>query len=320
MYFIYFIPSDIANNPKRMDNQSMNYMDVKEASRKWGITDRRIRILCNEGRVDGAVKLGWSWTIPENAPKPRDGRVLRRFKNLDIRPGSVDVSRLEYLKTICPINDELKTNPKLESFIAKVLSIFLRREESEISLENIKSIYSGQLIPSLTLEDHLIVLNFRSIFLSLIDKKDRWFERDIKETYVRLMQGIDDIGSSRYREGFTRYAIRGKEKVKVAVQMETLFSQYENSWKNLNGLIYAVLLYGELMRIEPYSKYMDLFSYLIMAGELFRSGLLPPLFDNDDWQESRALFSLALKRGNFCDFTHFIERAVNASYGELSNV
>ena len=72
----------------------MKYIDVKEAAAKWGITDRRIRLLCSEGRIDGAIKLGWSWTIPADTPKPRDGRVLRKFKTLDIRPGTVDVDAI----------------------------------------------------------------------------------------------------------------------------------------------------------------------------------------------------------------------------------
>ena len=47
----------------------MQYMDVNTASRKWGITGRRVRILCNDGRIDGAVRNGWSWLIPADAPK-----------------------------------------------------------------------------------------------------------------------------------------------------------------------------------------------------------------------------------------------------------
>ncbi len=35
----------------------MTYLSVKEVSKKWGITDRRIRVLCSEGRVEGATKI-----------------------------------------------------------------------------------------------------------------------------------------------------------------------------------------------------------------------------------------------------------------------
>jgi hypothetical protein len=52
----------------------MNYMSSKEASTKWGISDRWIRVLCNEGRIDGALKIGRNWSIPVDAAKPADAR------------------------------------------------------------------------------------------------------------------------------------------------------------------------------------------------------------------------------------------------------
>lgn len=298
----------------------MNYMDVQQASKKWGISDRRIRILCNEGRVDGAVKLGWSWTIPEDAPKPRDGRVLRRFKNLDIRPGSIDVARLERLKEAIPVDRRLKENKAFESVIVSSLHCLLKKEGKDISKEEIETIFSGSIVPSLSLEDHLICINFRSIIFSLIDKKTRWFEGDLKEDYIRLLQGIDDISSNEYRDGFTRYAIREREKVKVSVQMETMFTQYESSWKNLHGLLSGILLYGELLRIEPFGRYGSLFAYIVLSGELLRNGILPPLFTADSLDVVGIAFSMALKRGNYSDFTAFIEQSVISCYGEIANV
>ena len=49
-------------------------MTVKEAAEKWGISDRRIRVLCAEGRIPGACREGRSWKIPIDAEKPADGR------------------------------------------------------------------------------------------------------------------------------------------------------------------------------------------------------------------------------------------------------
>lgn len=53
----------------------MEYMTAQQAAEKWGISDRRVRILCAEGKVDGAVKQGKSYRIPANAVKPFDGRM-----------------------------------------------------------------------------------------------------------------------------------------------------------------------------------------------------------------------------------------------------
>ena len=53
----------------------MSYITIKEASCLWGISERRITKLCNENRIDGAIKFGWSWAIPTDAKKPDDARV-----------------------------------------------------------------------------------------------------------------------------------------------------------------------------------------------------------------------------------------------------
>ena len=102
--------------------------------------------------------------------------------------------------------------------------------------------------------------------------------------------------------------------------METLLNQYEMSWKNLNSLISGTLLYGEIARIKPYEKYSDLLAYLVLAGEFMRENILPPCLSAATLEESRAALSLAVRRGNYADFTQFIERAVFESYGVVSNV
>ena len=49
------------------------FMTVKQASEKWGISDRRIRVLCSEGKIPGAYQEGRVWRIPVDAEKPSDG-------------------------------------------------------------------------------------------------------------------------------------------------------------------------------------------------------------------------------------------------------
>lgn len=51
------------------------YIKVSEASKLWEISNRRIITLCNEGRIDGAVKFGNTWAIPCDSQKPRHERI-----------------------------------------------------------------------------------------------------------------------------------------------------------------------------------------------------------------------------------------------------
>lgn len=52
----------------------MGYLTAKQFSSIWGITERRIIKLCNEGRISGAIKDGMVWEIPEETLKPSDKR------------------------------------------------------------------------------------------------------------------------------------------------------------------------------------------------------------------------------------------------------
>ena len=53
----------------------MEYLSIKQTSEKWGITVRRIQVLCTEGRIPGATKIGSYWAIPTGAEKPDDIRI-----------------------------------------------------------------------------------------------------------------------------------------------------------------------------------------------------------------------------------------------------
>ena len=56
------------------------YMTVQEAAKLWGISERRVQILCSENRIEGVVHLSRVWLIPKSAKKPADKR-LKESKN-----------------------------------------------------------------------------------------------------------------------------------------------------------------------------------------------------------------------------------------------
>lgn len=55
----------------------MDYITTKEASIKWGISERRIQKLCEEGRIDGTVRFSKVWAIPKGSKKPEDNRLRK---------------------------------------------------------------------------------------------------------------------------------------------------------------------------------------------------------------------------------------------------
>ena len=55
----------------------MSYMDIKTAARQWDVTERRLTMLCRDGRISGAKKEKGVWLIPIHSPKPIDGRKTK---------------------------------------------------------------------------------------------------------------------------------------------------------------------------------------------------------------------------------------------------
>lgn len=51
------------------------YLLAKEIAQKWGISTRRVQLMCAEGRIEGVSRIGKTWVIPEDAEKPKDARI-----------------------------------------------------------------------------------------------------------------------------------------------------------------------------------------------------------------------------------------------------
>ena len=56
----------------------MEYLTSNEIAEKWNISSRRVRILCGEGRVEGAIQKCILWLIPSNTQKPQELRRGRK--------------------------------------------------------------------------------------------------------------------------------------------------------------------------------------------------------------------------------------------------
>lgn len=52
----------------------MDYITIKEAAAKWGVSTRAVTYHVVNGRIAGAIKRGNLWLIPQNSPRPSDER------------------------------------------------------------------------------------------------------------------------------------------------------------------------------------------------------------------------------------------------------
>ena len=96
----------------------MEFMSAREAADKWGISQRRVAVLCSESRIDNAIMVGNMWIIPTTAKKPIDARSIRYGQ-------AAKVSSFQRLKNIIPLQMEKSQNtPNHLSVAVPSCSIF----------------------------------------------------------------------------------------------------------------------------------------------------------------------------------------------------
>lgn len=64
--------------------KEMEYISVKEAAKKWNVSERRVHQYCKDQRIPGLQRFGNSWAIPEDAVKPLNPRKKKENKKADI--------------------------------------------------------------------------------------------------------------------------------------------------------------------------------------------------------------------------------------------
>lgn len=68
-----------------------NYLSLREAAEKWGVSERRINQYCAEERIPGAQRIGKAWAIPAGAEKPGDPAPDTEAR--ETRPGTGGLRR-----------------------------------------------------------------------------------------------------------------------------------------------------------------------------------------------------------------------------------
>lgn len=67
----------------------MKYLSTTQVAKLWGLSARRVAILCEQNRIEGVQKAGNNWIIPEAAQKPADARV-RSGRYIKSREDKID--------------------------------------------------------------------------------------------------------------------------------------------------------------------------------------------------------------------------------------
>ena len=134
------------------------YMTVKQAAEKWGISDRRVRILCAEGKVSGVIREGRRWMIPADTKKPADGR----FKAAESLLAAIDRKKSE-LDTRRPLTKG-EVERLTEEFIIEYTYNSNAIEGNTLSLRETDMVLRGLTIDRKPLKDHMEAVGHKEAF------------------------------------------------------------------------------------------------------------------------------------------------------------
>lgn len=134
------------------------FMTAKQASEKWGISDRRIRVLCSEGKISGAYREGRGWKIPVDAKKPADGRYKSKeslLLQIDRKKAELDDRRPLTAGEAARLNEE---------FIVEYTYNSNAIEGNTLTLRETDLVLRGLTIDRKPLKDHMEAVGHKEAF------------------------------------------------------------------------------------------------------------------------------------------------------------
>lgn len=165
------------------------FMTVKEASAKWGISDRRIRVLCAEGKIPGVIKEGKSWKIPFDTAKPVDGR----YKSNESLLALIDKKKKE-LDNRRPLT-EGEMERLNEEFTVEYTYNSNAIEGNTLTLRETDLVLRGLTIDRKPLKDHMEAVGHKEAFefvSELVKQNEPLSERIIKQIHFLVLVGNKD--------------------------------------------------------------------------------------------------------------------------------
>lgn len=255
----------------------MNYLNVHNIAAKWNVSERSVRNYCAEGKIPGAVLVGKTWQIPENAIKPDRKQ----------RAGTISKDLLTRLK--------LEKESNISGGIYHKVQIELtynsnHMEGSRLSHEQTRYIFETNTIgiqhDTVNVDDIVETANhFRCIDLIIELANYSLSEALIKQLHFILKSGTSDsrkpwfaVGDYKKLENEVGGNATTSPK-NVANEMKQLLKKYnQTKEKTLKEIID---FHYQFEKIHPFQDGNGRIGRLIMFKECLRNGITPFIIEDD---------------------------------------
>lgn len=296
----------------------MDYIKVSQAAEKWGLSTRRVRVLCAQGKIDGVIRKGKLYMIPANAQKPADGRLSRVSLLAEIE------TKRERLAEMRPL-----TQGEVERLREEFLIDFTYNsnaiEGNTLTLKETAMVLEGMTIDQKPLKDHLEAVGHRDAFLYVQDIATKDIPLDesvIKNIHALvLMDRPEDKGIYRripvrimgaYTEPVQPYLIEPK--------MTDLLAENEKRRETMNPIERIARFHLEFEGIHPFIDGNGRTGRLLLNLDLIRNGYPPINVKFTDRKRYYDAFDAYYQDGNADEMINLIAGYVDERLDEYFRV
>lgn len=257
----------------------MKYIKVSEAAAKWGISARRVRLLCEQGRIAGVERKGNLYMVPEDAERPIDARTYAKTS-----------LKKSYTPILEQINSFKKTldscRPLTPAEVEAIKEVFLVEhtynsnaiEGNTLTLQETALVLQGVTIDKKPLKDHLEAVGYKEAFqyIEELAKQDK----DLSEYDIKSIHNLVLADRPEDRGSFRRVNVRIAGALTNPVQpyliepkIEELLNNYK-VWSETMHIVERVAIFHlQFESIHPFIDGNGRTGRLIMNLQLIKEGL-----------------------------------------------
>ncbi len=207
-------------------------MTAKQAAEKWTISDRRVRVMCETGQIDGAIRNGKTWIIPDDAVKPSDGRLKTSESLLSV----IEQKKAQLDK--CRPLTEGEVQRLNEEFMVEYTYNSNAIEGNTLTLRETDMVLRGLTIDQKPLKDHMEAVGHKEAFYYICELvKER---KPLTESIIKQIHSLVLVDKPSDRGVYRRVPVRIMGAVHIPPQpyavepkMAELLQDYEKDNRNI---------------------------------------------------------------------------------------
>ena len=270
----------------------MEYMNVKEASEKWKISERMIRRYCDQERIDGVIHVGGTWIIPTDAPQPNESKP----EAVKLAPLANRIVYQRSKNNHFGIYEYIQVNLAYSS--NRMASNRLTRKQVEEAYRTNKITTAFE---PMKVDDLIEVMNHFLCVQYVVDS----ISAPLTQSYIKKLHGLLTYGTYADRKRKVRTGEYRKEPAKLGIPpreiycaLDKLLKDYEGRHVDMNAILD---FHVQFERIHPFDDYNGRVGRVLMLKECLCHDIMPFIIDDKRrtgyldgirrWDEDRSILT-----------------------------